>query len=101
MTFDKQSISDLVQMSLGTHKGSWWADPAFGSQIYRIEKVDSRTPALFQSYCIAALQWLLDDALAAGIRVETERRGRGGIAYRIEVTRPGGETELLEAIWQV
>ena len=98
--FQSPTISELVKMSLGSNKGSWWADPGFGSQIYRIEKVDSRTPALFQSYCTEALQWLLDEALAAEIRIGAERRGRSAIAYRIEISRPNGETELLESVWQ-
>jgi hypothetical protein len=40
------SIEELALMSIGTDKGTWWADPDFGSELWLLKKegkVDGQT----------------------------------------------------------
>jgi hypothetical protein len=42
---------ELVLMSIGTDKGSWWADPDFGSELRLLRqagRVDGRTAGTFR-----------------------------------------------------
>ena len=96
---DTQSIADLVQMSVGTEKGSWFADPAFGSELHTIEKVDGNTAFVVQRMIVQATRWLLDDGLAADITVGAQRLGRNGISWQALITRPEGGGELVEGVW--
>lgn len=86
-------------MLVGTEKGSWFAGPAFGSDLHTIEKVDGNTTFVVQRMIVRATRWLLDDGLAADIAVETLRLGRNGISWQAVITRPEGGDELVEGIW--
>ena len=83
-TLDAQSIADLVQMSVGTEKGSWFAGPAFGSELRTTEKVDNNTAFVVQRMIVQATRWLLNDGLAADIAVEARRSGESGGKSRID-----------------
>ena len=79
---DAQSIAELVQMSVGTEKGSWFAELTFGSELHTIEKVDGNTAFVVQRMIVQATRWLLDDGLGADIAVDTYRTQRLGRSAR-------------------
>lgn len=95
-------IRELVLMSIGTNKGTWWADPSFGSDLWIIRqegKVNERTAGTVQQLIMNAVQWLVDDGLAASITCNAERDGKSTIVYTITVIKPNGETIEIKEAW--
>jgi phage gp46-like protein len=95
-------ISELVQMSVGTDKGSWWADPDFGSEIWKLRqagKVDSRTAGTFQQYLRESLKWLKDGGLVEDILCSAEQSGKNEIAYTVTALRPDTEPLIIKDVW--
>jgi phage gp46-like protein len=95
-------IRELAQMSIGTDKGSWWADPAFGCELWKLRqagKVDNRTAGTVQRMLDECLKWLKDDGLAGDIICAAERSGKNEIAYSVTVLRPGREPLVIKDVW--
>ncbi|GMO64731.1 MAG: hypothetical protein Ta2A_12500 [Treponemataceae bacterium] len=98
-------IKELVLMSIGTNKGSWWADPDFGSLLFTLAdngKVDGKTAGNFQHMIKECLAWLVSDGLAESIDCDAERTGRNEISYVIAVTRAqgnGAKTLIIKDVW--
>jgi phage gp46-like protein len=91
-------------MSIGTDKGTWWADPDFGSELWLLKKegkVDGRTAGTLERMLRESLQWLVKDGLAATVDCATERTGKDRIDYRVTVTRPDGSPETIKEVWNV
>ena len=83
----------------------WWGDllapnaangkaDRIGSRrwLYAREKQTAATARKVREADHDALSWLVDDGIAASVAVETEWTGRGILAERIRIARPGGET---------
>ena len=101
---DWTSIPELVRMSIGTNKGTWFADPGFGSELWLLKKegrVDGRTAGTLERMLRESLQWLVDDGLAAAIECTAERTGKNRIDYRATVTRPDGDPVTVTEAWSV
>lgn len=97
-----KDIGELVLMSIGTNKGSWWADPSFGSDLWIIQqegKVTERTAGTVQQVLLDAAKWLVDDGLASSIDCKAERSGKNTITYTITVMKPDGETIEVKEVW--
>jgi phage gp46-like protein len=95
-------IPELVQMSIGTDKGSWWADPAFGSELWKLRqtgKVDARTAGTFQQMLQECLAWITADGLAREITCAAGRSGTHEIAYSVTVSRPDKEPLVVKDVW--
>jgi phage gp46-like protein len=95
-------IRELVRMSVGTDKDSWWADPAFGSDLWilrREGKVNGRTAGTFRRMVLECLQWIKDDGLAADIDCRAERSGKNEITYTVTALRPGGDPVTVQDVW--
>ena len=95
-------IRELVLMCIGTNKGTWWADPSFGSDLWIIRqegKVNERTAGMVQQLVLNATQWLVDDGLAVSITCDAEREGKSTIGYTLTVIKPDGETIEIKEAW--
>ena len=95
-------IGVLVLMSIGTDKGSWWADPDFGSEIYLLKeygKVDGRTAGTLKRMLQECLAWIVADGLAKSITCSTERSGKNEITYTIQVAKPNGNDLFIKETW--
>ena len=95
-------VRELVQMSIGTDKGSWWADPAFGSELWKLRqagKVDNRTAGTFRQYLQECLKWLEDGGIAEDIVCSAERYGKNEIAYSVTALRPDREPLIIKDTW--
>lgn len=97
LTFDKaETIMNNVWLSLTVDKGSFFANPAFGSRLYLLQraKLTPATIQLAEDYCKEALQWMLDSGKARAISV-TAWRDATEFKYRlkllVEVTPIVGE----------
>ena len=95
-------IRELVFMCIGTDKGTWWADPAFGSELWILRqegKVDNRTAGRVKQMILDCLMWLKDDGLAADVDCQAERAGKNEIAYSVNVLCPNGNTVIVKDVW--
>jgi phage gp46-like protein len=95
-------IRELVQMSIGTDKGSWWADPNFGSELFLLRqngKVDGKTAGNFKRMLRECLAWIVADGIAREINCEAQRTGKNEITYTVETIQPNGGGEFIEEVW--
>jgi len=95
-------IRELVRMSIGTDKGTWPADPNFGSELWLLKKngkADGQTAGTLERLIRESLQWLIEDKLAATVDCAAERNGKNRIDYRATVTRPDGSLVTVEEVW--
>jgi phage gp46-like protein len=95
-------VRELALMSIGTDKGSWWADPDFGSELWilrREGRVTGRTAGTLRRMIGECLQWLKDDGVAAGVECEAEQSGKNEITYTVTVSRPNGDPVIVKDTW--
>jgi phage gp46-like protein len=95
-------IRELALMSIGTDKGSWWADPGFGSELYLLResgKVDGRTASTLKRMLQECLAWIMADGIAQRIDCSAERTGKNEIAYTIMIIKPDGNNCMIKDIW--
>jgi phage gp46-like protein len=93
-----QDIRELVKMSVGTDKGRWRADPAFGSELWLLRqngKVDGQTADALRRMVIESVQWLVKDGLVKNIDCDAERTGKNEITYTVTTVRPDGTPDML------
>jgi phage gp46-like protein len=96
------NVREMVLMSIGTDKGSWWADPEFGCELWLLRKagkVNNRTAGTVQRMLVDCLQWLKDEKIAATIDCQAEQSGKNEIAYTVTVLRPNGNPVIVEDTW--
>ena len=91
-------------MSLGTDKGTWYADPEFGSELWLLKKtgkVDGETAGTLERMVREALQWLVSGGLASSVDCAAQRNGKNRIDYTVTVTRPGHSPAIIKEVWDV
>jgi phage gp46-like protein len=96
-------IRELVLMSLGTDKGRWWADPAFGSELWLLRengKVDGQTAGTLRRMVLESLRWIILDGLADAIDCAAERTGKNEITYTVVVFRGAEKEEVAKEVWR-
>lgn len=99
---DWRDIRELVEMSIGTDLGAWWADPTFGSRLWilrRTRKVNESTVGAVEQALRDCTAWLVSDGLAKQIEVSAEQSGKNRIDYTVTVTKPDGKTEDIKGVW--
>jgi phage gp46-like protein len=95
-------IRELVRMSIGTDKGTWWADPGFGSELWLLKKsgkTDGQTAGTFRRMLEDCLHWLVDDGLAEKVICEAGRTGKNTIAYCVTVIGPERGSLAVKEVW--
>jgi len=93
MTWDKaDNLLTSVILSLGIDRGTFFQDPTFGSRLFEIKKLTTKSVNLAQQYIEEALQWLLDTGKAANITVQVERDSidRTRLNVRVQVEERDG-----------
>ena len=96
------AIRELVQMSIGTDKGSWWADPSFGSELYFLRqsgKVDGQTAGTLRRMILECLQWLVEEKLVEKIDCEAECTGKNEISYCVTIFSKDESTLQIKEVW--
>lgn len=97
-------IRELVLMSIGTDKGTWWADVDFGSELFVLRangRVDGNTEGTLKRMVEDCLGWLVSYGLAKKITVSASRSGKNSIGYNVEVFKPDGNNFLIKDVWNV
>jgi phage gp46-like protein len=95
-------IRELVLMSIGTNKGTWWADSEFGSELWLLKqtgKTNEQTVGTFRRMVLEAVQWIVSDGLAQKIECDAERSGKNAIAYTVVIYRASGDNETIKEVW--
>lgn len=89
------------------YRQGWWGDTfstvtndRIGSRLWLLsrEKVTDEVVARAKTYAEEALQWLVDDALAVSVNVESVREGQQ-LALLVEVVKPN-DTQSIKARFQ-
>jgi len=87
----------------GTERMGWWGDSfapvegdRIGSRLWLLAraKLLADTPAKAKEYAEEALQWLLDDGVAAKVDVQAERQGLETLALRVVIYKTGASVPL-------
>ena len=87
----------------GTERMGWWGDSfapvegdRIGSRLWLLAraKLLPDTPAKAKEYAEEALQWLLDDGVAAKVDVQAERQGLETLAMRVVIYKTGASVPL-------
>ena len=98
-----EDIRELVMMSIGTDKGSWFADPSFGSDLRKLRqagKINSKTAGTVQRMILESLNWLKTDSLVSKIACQAEQAGKNQISYTVTVERPKGQQPIIiKDVW--
>ena len=99
------SVEELARMSIGTDRGTWFADPDFGSDLWLLKregKVDGQTAGTLERMVRESLRWLVADGIAHRVECSALRNGRNRIDYTVTVTRPDGSRAfIIEEAWNV
>lgn len=107
---DRRADPDELQGGDAWRRG-WWADELadevndqHGSKLWLLtrEKQTQSVAERAREYCVEALQWLIDDGIAATVKVSTSFPSRGILGIEIEIARPSGQrTDLrFDYVWQ-
>jgi len=97
-----QDIKELALMSIGTNKGTWWAYPNFGSELWLLKqtgKVNGQTAGTLRRMILEATAWLIADGLAKKIDCTAERTGKNQISYNMVIFRPDGNKVFIKEVW--
>lgn len=86
----------------GTSRFGWWGDTfeindKFGSRLWLLSraKLTSQTPLRAKEYAEEALQWLIDDGVAAAVTVEIEKATVDRLDMSVVITKPSDTTTSL------
>ena len=86
----------------GVSRYGWWGDTfevddKFGSRLWLLsrEKITDQTPLQAKEYAEEALQWLIDDGVAADVVVTVERATFDRLDMSVTITKPSDTTESL------
>lgn len=106
---DRSANVDDVIPDGTTDRRGWWGDQGenypIGSRLWLLEraKQTSETLARAKDYMAEALQWLIDDGVAASIDIYAEWSAPGLLGAQITIHKPGiaGSTTLnFSWAWQ-
>ncbi len=102
---DDDALPDTV---LGDRRG-WWGDLAspeveedeIGSRLWLLEREKTLPEVLIRAeqYAKGALQWMIDDEVAASISVTTERAATPGndrLSLKVDIRKVDGTIEAME-----
>lgn len=96
---------DLLPDADGSRQG-WWPDRAdtsdpnpdyIGSKLWLLGrgKFTRDLPAQAEELAQAALQWMVDDAVASKVEVTASRSGTYELSLAVRIVRPGGVNALF------
>jgi phage gp46-like protein len=109
---DRQANPADVLPDGGTDRRGWWADafpvvPAdqIGSRLWLLSREKQLQPVLLRAreYALEALQWLVDDGIAASVDAVAEIVRQGVLGLTVTITRPNyqaPDTYRYETLWR-
>jgi phage gp46-like protein len=99
---DQENLPDGI-----TDVAGWWGDlvnendDPIGSRFRLLytSKTVNETIVNMENYALEALQWMLDEGIAATITASASRTGTFEYSLEIEITKPNGENIPFDFIW--
>jgi len=106
---DARAADDDVLPNPGGDRRGWWGDTyaaipgdVQGSKLWLLER-GKQTPDVLvraKQYAEAALQWLIDDGVAAGVVATATFPQAGWWTLNVVIQRPGGQARLnYDFVW--
>lgn len=108
---DARAPDGEVLPDYGSDRRGWWGDSVAnpegfvtGSRLWLLDREKQR-PIIVQraqQYAREALQWMIDDRVAADVQVEAEIVRHGVLGIGVTITRPRGDsvTYRYDYAWQ-
>ena len=96
------TVKTLVLMSIGSDRGKWWADPDFGSDLWKLRQTGKTGPEMVKAVrqeILRCTKWIVQDGLVQTIECETYQNGRNRIDWKVIVTYLDGATEIIGDTW--
>ena len=102
---DRIASPDFVPTDGTSDRRGWWGDTyepsPIGSRLWQLDRAAksaaANLPKLAQGYCLEALQWLLDDDIAASVVVTTGWVTPTALGISVVVTEPDGTLATFNA----
>lgn len=97
---DRRALEVDVLPDRGTDRGGWWgdafppvADDRIGSRLWLLRREKQLPEALKRAaeYAREALQWLLEDKVAATLDVQADNPAPGIVRISVALTKPPGD----------
>lgn len=102
---DRLATPDFVPTDGTTDRRGWWADyyldRSLGSNLWQLERAKKTrsTLGIARTYARDALQWLIDDGIAADLIVNTSWQARNMIGIAVALVRPNGTVTRFMFSW--
>jgi len=111
---DARALPDDILPDGGADRRGWWGDavpptvdgtPAqddhIGSRLWLLsrEKIIPETIKRARTYIQEALQWLIDDGIAARIDITVEAQHQSILAFEIIIHRPDDTDQRFDYLW--
>ena len=102
---DALAAPDFVPTDGTTDRRGWWADyyedRPLGSSLWQLDRAHQtrNTLGLARRYALDALQWLIDDGVAARVLCDTSWLGRNLIGIAIAIVKPDGTVSRFMFGW--
>jgi phage gp46-like protein len=106
--FTDKRISDDELPTGETSKRGWWGDvfpnvdqDQIGSRLWLLERVKRTAETLRKSedYIKEALNWLIEDGVAASIEVTSSYDENNQLVAALTVIKPGGRQSRFQMLW--
>jgi phage gp46-like protein len=102
---DKLATPDFVPTDGTTDRRGWWADyyedRPLGSSLWQLDRAHKtrNTLGLARRYALDALQWLIDDGVAARIMCDTSWLGLNLLGIAVAIVKPDGTVSRFMFGW--
>ena len=104
---DARAPEDDPNVQPGDNRRGWWADAfndrPIGSLLWTMYRAPTVSDAIqrVEQHAKDALQWLIDDGVAAEVRVSAERMRRNWLGLQVEVLQPDDLAPRWRGTWEV
>lgn len=100
---DRRAPVDAALPDASEGRRGWWADTdkvKVGSLLWLLdrEKTLPEVAARAREYCAEALQWLIDDGIAAAVKIDATIIRPNGLQILIKISR--GKAKKYDYLWQ-
>ncbi len=102
---DGRAHADDVLTDGTNDRRGWWGDldedVPIGSRLWLLERAKATTETLnaARNFIAEALQWLIDDGVAASVDVDCQWNARSFLAARVTISKSDGSTVALNFEW--
>jgi phage gp46-like protein len=109
---DRRADPDYASPDGSVDRRGWWGDSyaaqtgdLIGSTLWQYRRAkkagNTNLPLAIQNACLHALQWMIDDGVAATVTISAAwmTSNREAIRVAIVITRPNGQTSAFNYSW--